>query len=106
MLLSTLNLNHFLLLSLWLLLCGFLCIFRKRNAIGMLIGVELILNAANLNLIACSYFIPSFRLEGQIFTLLVIVLAAGEAATALAIILAFYQSHGTVDVDQGTELKG
>jgi NADH-quinone oxidoreductase subunit K len=69
-------------------------------------GVALILNAANITFGAFARYNPVFRLEGQIFTLMVIVLAAAEAAVALAIILNFYNNHATVDVDQADELRG
>jgi NADH-quinone oxidoreductase subunit K len=65
-----------------------------------------VLNAANLNLIAFARFNSGFRLDGQVFALMVIVLAAAEAAIALAIILNFYNNHSTVDVDDANELKG
>jgi NADH-quinone oxidoreductase subunit K len=69
-------------------------------------GVELVLNAANVNFVAFARFHPSFRLEGQVFTLMVVVLAAAEAAVALAIILNFYNNHATVDVDRADDLRG
>lgn len=103
---TELGLNHFLALSAFLFACGLFCMVTKRNAIGILMGVELVLNAANVNFVACARYIPGFALEGQIFALLVIVLAAGEAAIALAIILNFYNNHATVDVDRADELKG
>lgn len=101
-----LGLTHFLILSAFLFVCGVLCIATKRNAIGILMGVELVLNAANINFVAFARYSPSFQLEGQIFALIVIVLAAGEAAVALAIILNFYNNHSTVDVDKANDLKG
>jgi len=82
------------------------CLAVKRNAIGVLMGVELILNAANLNFVAFARYNPAFRVEGQVFALLVIVLAAAEAAVALAIILNFYNNHATVDVDKADDLRG
>lgn len=100
------GLTGYLLLAAWLFACGVLCVTVKRNAIGILIGVELILNAANLNFVAFARYVPGFRLEGQVFAVLVIVLAAAEAAVALAIFLNFYNNHGTVDVDEAKELKG
>lgn len=96
----------FVLLSAFLFSCGVLCIATKRNAVGILMGVELVLNAANLNFVAAARYLPSFRLDGQVFAVFVIVLAAAEAAVALAIFLNFYHNHATVDVDRGTELKG
>jgi NADH-quinone oxidoreductase subunit K len=103
---TELGLTPFLVLSAFLFACGVVCIAAKRNAIGVLMGVELVLNAANVNLVAFARFNPAFRLEGQVFALMVIVLAAAEAAVALAIILNFYNNHATVDVDSADELKG
>ena len=100
------GLTPFLLLSAFLFACGVVCVAAKRNAIGILMGVELILNAANVNLVAFARFNTGFRLEGQVFALMVVVLAAAEAAVALAIILNFYNNHATVDVDEADELKG
>lgn len=103
---SELGLTPFLLLSAFLFACGVVCVATKRNAIGVLMGVELILNAANVNLVAFARFNPGFGLEGQVFALLVVVLAAAEAAVALAIILNFYNNHSTVDVDEAKNLRG
>ena len=103
---NELGLTPFLILAAFLFACGVVCISTKRNAIGVLMGVELVLNAANLNLVAFARYNPAFRLEGQIFALMVIVLAAAEAAVALAIFLNFYNNHATVDVDKADELRG
>jgi len=103
---SDLGIQPFLILSAFIFACGVVCIASKRNAIGVLMGVELVLNAANINLVAFARFNPAFRLDGQVFALLVIVLAAAEAAVALAIILNFYNNHATVDVDSADSLKG
>jgi NADH:ubiquinone oxidoreductase subunit K len=103
---NEIGLTPFLLLSAFLFACGVMCVAIKRNAVGILMGVELILNAANVNLIAFARFNTAFRLEGQVFALMVVVLAAAEAAVALAIILNFYNNHATVDVDEADELKG
>src|SRR5256714_3543356 len=100
------GLNHYLILGAILFTCGVVCMAVKRNAIGVLIGVELVLNGANVNFIAFSRFNPTFALEGQMFALFTIVLAAAEAAVALAIVLSFYNNHSTVDVDAAEELKG
>src|SRR5207245_4466719 len=96
----------FLYLGALLFVCGVLCMATKRNAIGVLIGVELVLNGANVNFVAFSKYNPAFQVEGMIFALFVIVMAAGEAAVALAIVLNFYNNHTTVDVDSAEELKG
>jgi NADH:ubiquinone oxidoreductase subunit K len=100
------NLNSYLLLGALLFVCGALCMAMKRNAIGVLMGVELVLNGANVNFVAFARYNPAFEIEGQVFALLVIVLAAAEAAIALAIVLNFYNNHMTVDVDTAEELKG
>lgn len=103
---SPIGLNHYLLLGAVLFVCGALCMANKRNAIGVLMGVELVLNGANINFVAFARFNPTFEIEGQIFALFIIVLAAAEAAVALAIVLNFYNNHMTVDVDSAEELKG
>ena len=103
---TELSLTPFLILSAFLFACGVVCIATRRNAIGILMGVELVLNAANLNFVAFARYNPAFRLEGEVFAIMVIVLAAAEAAVALAIILNFYNNHTTVDVDKADELRG
>ena len=100
------SLNYYLLIGALLFVCGALCMAMKRNAIGVLMGVELVLNGANINFVAFARYNPAFEIEGQIFALLAIVLAAAEAAIALAIVLNFYNNHMTVDVDTAEELKG
>src|SRR5436309_14998511 len=100
------GLTEYLLIGALLFVCGAVCMATKRNAIGVLIGVELVLNGASLNFVAFARFNPTFQLEGQIFALFIIVLAAAEAAVALAIVLNFYNNHTTVDVDTAEELKG
>jgi NADH:ubiquinone oxidoreductase subunit K len=100
------GLAPFLILASVLFSCGIMCFVVKRNAIGLLMGVELILNAANVNFVACARYLPKMALEGQAFAIIVIVLAAAEAAVALAIFLNFYNARATVDVDQATDLKG
>jgi NADH:ubiquinone oxidoreductase subunit K len=100
------GLNAFLLLGALMFVCGAVCMATKRNAIGVLMGVELVLNGANVNFVAFSYYHPAFRIEGQVFALFVIVMAAAEAAVALAIVLNFYNNHTSVDVDTAEELKG
>jgi NADH:ubiquinone oxidoreductase subunit K len=103
---SEVGLQPYLFLGAILFVCGVVCMATKRNAIGVLIGVELVLNGANINLVAFAHFNPVFEIEGMTYALMVIVLAAGEAAVALAIVLNFYNNHMTVDVDTAEELKG
>src|SRR5213075_335484 len=105
------GLHHYLLLGALLFVCGLLTILTKRNAIGILMGVELILNAANVNLVAFNRFSHggapgSPALDGQVFAIFVIVLAAAEAAVALAIFLNFYNNFSTIDVERAQNLRG
>lgn len=103
------GLHHYLILAAILAVCGIVSIMVKRNAIGILMGVELILNAAAVNLVSFNHFLPAgdaLRLDGQIFALFVIVLAAAEAAVALAIILSFYNNFASIDVEKARNLKG
>jgi NADH-quinone oxidoreductase subunit K len=99
------GMTAYLILSAILLVLGIAIVISKRNAIAMLIGVEFILNAATLNLVAFSRY-GIGGLSGQTAALFVIVLAAAEAVVALAIFLNFYHTIATVDIDQGDQLKG
>jgi NADH-quinone oxidoreductase subunit K len=106
-----LTLAHFLVVSVLLFVSGIVTMVVKRNAIGILMGVELILNAGALNLVAFNTLAPpagsaGAHLDGQVFTLFVIVIAAAEAAVALAIFLNFYNNFASIDVEKGTSLKG
>jgi len=85
---------------------GIFGVITKRNAIAILMGIELILNAANINFIAFNRFSGMERLDGHVFAIFVIVLAAAEAAVALAIIINLFRNIGTVNVDEAKELKG
>ncbi len=106
------SLDHYLFVSTILLACGLICMAGKRNALGVLMGVELILTAANVNLVAFSN--PGLRadhqfalwLDGHTAAIFIMVIAAGEAAVALAIGLNFYNNHATIDVDRADDLKG
>ena len=105
-LLATLPLEHVLIFGAALFGIGLYVALSKRNAVGILMGVELVLNGANLNFIAFARYNATFAVEGQIFALFTIVMAAAEAAIALAIVLNFYNNHVTVDVDTAEDLKG
>jgi NADH-quinone oxidoreductase subunit K len=103
--------SHYLVVGAVLFVAGAVCMATKRNALGVLMGIELVLNGANVNFVAfgSEYLRPDalgIGLDGQLIALFVIVLAAAEAAVALAIVLNFYNNHSTVDVDQADELKG
>ena len=101
----TADLNSYLVVGAVLFVCGVVCMATKRNGIGVLMGVELVLNGANVNFVAFSRY-TDLGLDGQVFSLFVIVLAAAEAAVALAIALNFYNNHLTIDVDRANKLKG
>jgi NADH-quinone oxidoreductase subunit K len=106
------TISHYLIVGSVMFVAGAVCMATKRNALGVLMGIELVLNGANINFVAFgSDFLArnpkySLGLDGQIIALFVIVLAAAEAAVALAIVLNFYNNHATVDVDRADELKG
>jgi len=100
----TIGLSHYLLVAALLFSLGLICVLTRRNAIGLLMGVELILNSANINLIAFAHFIEN-GISGQIFALFVIVLAAAEAAIAMAIVLSIFRSFKNIDVAMTIELK-
>jgi NADH-quinone oxidoreductase subunit K len=102
---SHVGLEHFLVVGAILFTLGIVCVLTRRNAVAVLIGIELILNAAGLNLIAFSRY-GGQSLEGSVFVLFIIVLAAAEAAVALALILAIQRRLKTVDVDRTDSLKG
>ena len=99
------GLNHFLIVSALLFSLGIMAVLSKRNVIMVLMGVELILNSANLNLIAFSRF-TTLSLEGQMIGLFVIILAAAEAAVALAIVLNVYSRFKTINLDTISTMKG
>lgn len=96
-------LTYYLYLSAFLFCAGLLIVLIKKNAVFVLIGIELMLNAGNINLVAFSRFDPS--LGGQMFAIFSVVLAAAEAAIALAILLNIYWSYHSSDLDDLTELR-
>ena len=98
------GLNHFLVVSTFLFSMGIYAIVTRKNAIMVLMGVELILNSANINFIAFTRF-GNFGLQGHLIALFVIVLAAAEAAIALAIVLNIYKTLSTVNIDEIDSLK-
>ncbi len=99
------GLTHYLILAAFMFCCGVCTMIVKRNAVGILIGVELILNAANVNLVAFSRYQVG-NVDGQIAALFIIVLAAAEAAIAIAIFVNYYNNLATIDVDRGDTLSG
>jgi NADH-quinone oxidoreductase subunit K len=99
------GLQHFLVVSALLFTFGLVCVLTRKNAVAILIGIEMILNSASINLVAFSRY-GDGGIEGSIFVLFIIVLAAAEAVVALALILALQRRLKTVDVDQTDSLKG
>ena len=98
------ELNTYLNVAAILFSLGVFGVMTRRNGIAILMGVELILNAANINFVAFSRF-GGMNIDGHIFALLVIVLAAAEAAVALAIIINIYNNMNTINVDEASALK-
>ena len=98
------SLDSYLFISAMLFSLGVFGVVTRRNAIAVLMGVELILNAANINFIAFSKF-NGMNFDGHIFGLLVIVLAAAEAAVALAIVINIYNNMNSINVDDVSELS-
>jgi NADH-quinone oxidoreductase subunit K len=101
---TSISLIHFLIVSALLFSLGVFGIVTRRNAVMVLMGLELILNSANINFIAFSKF-GNYGYEGQLVALFVIVLAAAEAAIALAIVLNIYKTFNSVNVDEIDKLK-
>ena len=99
-----LPLEHFLILAAFLFSTGLLIIITKRNTIMILLGIELMLNASNINLVAFDQLYPG-SIHGQIFVLFVIIVAVCEAAVGLAIVLQVYQYYQTSVPDSVSELK-
>ena len=104
---TSIGLPHFLIVGGALFALGMITVVTRRNAVGILMGVELILNAANVNFIAFNHYVDApGRLTGQVFSIFVIVLAAAEAAIGLAIVLAIYSNLRTIDVGATESLSG
>ena len=110
--LGVVTVSQYLLVGAILFVVGAVCMATKRNGLGVLMGIELVLNGANLNFVAFgSEFLEAggaarLGIDGQMISLFVIVLAAAEAAVALAIALNYYNNYATIDVDRADELKG
>lgn len=102
----TIGLEHFLILSGLLFSIGFYGALTKRNAIIILICIELMLNAVNITLAAFSRFITPVDLTGQVFALFIIMVAAAEVAVGLAIIISVYRNRETIDANKIDLMKG
>lgn len=99
------GLGHYLFISAALFSLGIMAVLTRKNAVNVLMGIELILNSANLNLVAFSRF-SSGNLDGQVFAVFVIVVAAAEASVGLAIVLTMYRLLKSVNLDRADTLKG
>ena len=98
------GLTHYLVIGAILFCLGLYSVLTRRNAISILMGVELILNSANINYVAFAHY-SSGSLDGQIYAIFVIMLAAAEAAVGLAIVLAIFQLFHTIDVAAAETLR-
>jgi NADH:ubiquinone oxidoreductase subunit K len=99
------GLPHYLVLAAALFSLGILGLLTRRNAVNVLMSIELILNAANVNLVAFSRYATG-NMEGQLFGVFVIVVAAAEVAVGLAIVLTLYRLRRTPNLDEADILKG
>jgi len=102
---SEIPLNYMILLSTLVFFIGLFGVIIRRNLITMLMGIELMLNAVNINFVAFNHYLFPNRLEGHFFALIVMAIAAAEAAVAIALIINIYRRFGTVSVDDVNELK-
>jgi NADH-quinone oxidoreductase subunit K len=97
-------LQHYLAVGAILFCAGIYTVLTRRNAVSILMGVELVLNAANVNFVAFARYTET-GMQGHVFVVFTIVLAAAEAAVALAIILGLYRNFGSTDVDETQLMK-
>jgi NADH-quinone oxidoreductase subunit K len=98
------GLVHFLIVGAIVFALGVLTVSTRRNAVSILMGVELVLNAANINYVAFAHYV-SGSVNGQVFAVFIIVLAAAEAAIALAIVLAIFRNFRSIDATDTSTLK-
>ncbi|MGB3404101.1 MAG: NADH-quinone oxidoreductase subunit NuoK [Microcoleaceae cyanobacterium] len=100
-----LQLEYYLLIAAALFCIGIYGLITSRNAVRVLMSIELLLNAVNLNLMGFSNYLDGFSIKGQVFTVFVITVAAAEAAVGLAIVLSIYRNRNTVDMEAFNLLK-
>lgn len=98
------SLGAYLAISLFLFVCGVAVMIARKNIIAILLGIELILNAAAINFVAYSKFINN-NIDGHIMSLFIIVIAACEAAVGLGIVIRFFQLRESVHVDDAAQLQ-
>jgi NADH:ubiquinone oxidoreductase subunit K len=100
------GIEHVLIVGALLFSIGLFVALSRRNAVGVLMGVELMLNSVNLNLVGFARFVESPRpIDGQVFAVFVVTVAAAEAAVALALAVSVYRLRQTIDVDRLNILK-
>lgn len=97
-------LSWYIMLSAALFVIGVAGVLTRRNILVMLMSIELILNSANINLVAFSYYLQDLR--GQVFAIFVMTIAAAEAAVALGILVALVRNKAAVNADEITTMKG
>ena len=98
------GLASYLIISFILFVVGIVVMISRKNIVAILLGIELILNAAALNFVAYSKFMTK-NLDGHVFSLFIIVIAAAEAAVGLAIVIRFFQIKETIHIDEATQLR-
>ena len=103
--LESIPLQSFLIVSSMLFCIGIWGLLNSRNAVRVLMSIELMLNAVNINLMAFSSYVDNNLIQGQVFTIFVITVAAAEAAVGLAILLSLYRNRVTVDMESFNLLK-
>ncbi len=102
----TIGLIHYLVLAAILFAIGLYGLFTKRNLIAILMCIELMLNAVNINLIAFNRFMPQGDLTGQVMAIFSIMVGAAEVAIGLALALRIFRDRGTLNIDEINRLKG
>jgi NADH:ubiquinone oxidoreductase subunit K len=102
---SQVPLTHILIVSTALFFIGMYGLLTRRNLITMLMSVELILNAVNINFVAFNRYLYPDKLDGVFFTLFIVAIAAAEAAVAIAIIINLYRNFKSIDVEAADEMK-
>ena len=99
------GLNHYLVVSALLFGLGLFGILSRRNAVAILMGIELMLNATNINVVAFNRYVAPAAVSGHVFALVIITLAACEAAVGLALVMAVYRNLETIHVDEINLMK-
>jgi NADH:ubiquinone oxidoreductase subunit K len=102
---GTIPLQYFLVISTMMFFIGIYGFLTRKNLITMLMSIELILNAVNINFVVFNRYLYPQNLQGHFFTLIIIAIAAAEAAVAIAIIINIYRNVRSIDVDKVDEMK-